>query len=1086
MKIQLRNDTIANWEAKNPILAVGEVGIEHPDRRKIGDGVTHWTSLPYEDEKLDNELNRLTSKINTEPDKVYTFRGKGLPLFPTTPMLGYYLTFYTLPTDNLILQFPDVDLPEGTIMSIDNNDKNDDLTYKPRLGDRIDGSLNKEVLLPPNSIAFLVKDGDGWITAYSGILADNLDKLIKMIKPLLPTGGAGLTIDEIQTQLKDRLHTFQEIQTEFSDQLHSLDDLEKLGFERMVYNYGLLDSQALPTNDDWATKSTGIPYMGFLPASNVGDKHIGVILPMTISQLVSNLLINDTEVEYSVKETVYEGASHIVFITVDTFDTNSDISINLKTVSEQEPVSGGSSLTLDDGENSIGGVKQITFKNGTITGDSDNVDFTSKVKVGMSTPPYTEIATSEIDVVFPLEVQPSGDTAQVMIKPGHFEEKVPASFYTGLNVETDVIGTIEGTSRKSTVWFDSVVKPNGTYIIVDDTDHSIGLQEDNNLDPNLTDGTAYLIYYRTAFKGVAPSNGFIQISLVDKITGDILRDDNGNFIAVRRDYTQGQQLKSLELTAIKKYKGVEDFQMIVEDSFISEVLTLENRTAGNSCIMIQALDTDDQTSRGLLQLEADTGIHLRWTSHNFGSKFEDASFFLKQDMPTRIIPKGEGLDGADGWSIYNWYQLKATVDSSGTLTVEDNVNDPLGFTFGKVLNTEDTQLLRGKSFNPYINVGTPKSGGVIYAAVWKGTPNGYTKEIISNLDPNGKPIMAAGWELLPTKIPCPKDTVQPNDTTGSFTVPVDAYNFAVLFAPDIDAFPNFYDINDFYFDKTPKFNGYYIYAPINNNERHLIDDTEYFECGINRMWYANIRYTINTADTPLGVGFFIKGGADIVTNWRTATPGKDFLTFLYGGKAKISTDLYLYPGEGLADGASTPVTLWWAKNVGGSWVKIDTSEATFTVTKGDKPKYVTMPAFEESVISGDQIKCFAKCDVDMGAYIFTDKNDVYIIQTTINFKEELPSSDTGGTGVDLSGFTLAPQIVEYGIYQFIEKSTIDIDIDIPADVEASVIAVEEQNLVTGVIRPMANVDYQYDPTTKKWSFNFGATKTGQVIIAFYA
>lgn len=48
IQIQLRNDTAANWTAANPILAVGEMGVETDNGNyKIGDGVTAWTSLSY-------------------------------------------------------------------------------------------------------------------------------------------------------------------------------------------------------------------------------------------------------------------------------------------------------------------------------------------------------------------------------------------------------------------------------------------------------------------------------------------------------------------------------------------------------------------------------------------------------------------------------------------------------------------------------------------------------------------------------------------------------------------------------------------------------------------------------------------------------------------------------------------------------------------------------------------------------------------------------------------------------------------------------------------------------------------------------
>jgi hypothetical protein len=46
--IQLRRDTAANWTSQNPVLAVGERGIEtDTGKEKSGDGTTHWTSLAY-------------------------------------------------------------------------------------------------------------------------------------------------------------------------------------------------------------------------------------------------------------------------------------------------------------------------------------------------------------------------------------------------------------------------------------------------------------------------------------------------------------------------------------------------------------------------------------------------------------------------------------------------------------------------------------------------------------------------------------------------------------------------------------------------------------------------------------------------------------------------------------------------------------------------------------------------------------------------------------------------------------------------------------------------------------------------------
>lgn len=50
-QIQLRRDVAANWEAANPILAQGEIGVNLTNQRfKLGDGTTAWKELAYYDE----------------------------------------------------------------------------------------------------------------------------------------------------------------------------------------------------------------------------------------------------------------------------------------------------------------------------------------------------------------------------------------------------------------------------------------------------------------------------------------------------------------------------------------------------------------------------------------------------------------------------------------------------------------------------------------------------------------------------------------------------------------------------------------------------------------------------------------------------------------------------------------------------------------------------------------------------------------------------------------------------------------------------------------------------------------------------
>lgn len=48
IRIQQRNDTTINWTTYNPVLAVGEIGLDTDQMKtKIGDGVSTWNELQF-------------------------------------------------------------------------------------------------------------------------------------------------------------------------------------------------------------------------------------------------------------------------------------------------------------------------------------------------------------------------------------------------------------------------------------------------------------------------------------------------------------------------------------------------------------------------------------------------------------------------------------------------------------------------------------------------------------------------------------------------------------------------------------------------------------------------------------------------------------------------------------------------------------------------------------------------------------------------------------------------------------------------------------------------------------------------------
>ena len=73
IRFQLRGDTAANWESKNPVLLRNEPGYDITNKRlKLGDGVSQWTSLEYVQPDVINDLvsNSTTDALSAEQGRI--------------------------------------------------------------------------------------------------------------------------------------------------------------------------------------------------------------------------------------------------------------------------------------------------------------------------------------------------------------------------------------------------------------------------------------------------------------------------------------------------------------------------------------------------------------------------------------------------------------------------------------------------------------------------------------------------------------------------------------------------------------------------------------------------------------------------------------------------------------------------------------------------------------------------------------------------------------------------------------------------------------------------------------------------------
>lgn len=69
--IQFKRQTASAWTQKNPVLKIGEPGLETDTHRlKIGNGTTSWNSLPYQDTAVVDDISETIVRVNNLEEDV--------------------------------------------------------------------------------------------------------------------------------------------------------------------------------------------------------------------------------------------------------------------------------------------------------------------------------------------------------------------------------------------------------------------------------------------------------------------------------------------------------------------------------------------------------------------------------------------------------------------------------------------------------------------------------------------------------------------------------------------------------------------------------------------------------------------------------------------------------------------------------------------------------------------------------------------------------------------------------------------------------------------------------------------------------
>lgn len=355
----------------------------------------------------------------------------------------------------------------------------------------------------------------------------------------------------------------------------------------------------------------------------------------------------------------------------------------------------------------------------------------------------------------------------------------PVSYYASLSTPEQIVGRGSSPIHRGVIWFDSVISAVRTNMMdIRRNEKSIGIQEYDGKDPNATGGTPYLTTVRISMRGKAPSDGFIELALLDKATGLPIKDENGAPLAAYKNYKTGDSLGIIRVLGVIKAKNLVYLQPRLATNFASnETIFMRDYTDGNSCFMVVALD-GDEVSETLLKYELDTGEKILYSKRYLGELYS-SKYLSSYDMPKMAGEAEQGETDADGSHLYNKYKMNVEI-ANGIITFSSYENKLCLFSWGKIFDSEITSLLRGQTVSVDAAITNPNCAFNIQMVKWVGTPDGYTDKIISDVV-NDSDVFENNWVAVDKQFMPESSDRQVISKT--FVVPDDAANVAFIITP---------------------------------------------------------------------------------------------------------------------------------------------------------------------------------------------------------------------------------------------------------------------------------------------------------------
>lgn len=601
-----------------------------------------------------------------------------------------------------------------------------------------------------------------------------------------------------------------------------------------------------------------------------------------------------------------------------------------------------------------------------------------------------------------------------------------------------------------------------------------------------------LCVIKLSMAGFAPDDGSVMVSLNDLTKSGVVTDTNGDMVSGRRHYKKGDLLGDVLVYAIFQNLQPTELKPVVSFKFNNSngPLVSADRVQSGTCFLLQTMSDTGDTGDALQQFEIDSGQTFQYSTYNLG-EVAGLGYVVYQDTPVQSGPAGGGETLMDGWFFNPLTKMKFGIDNANLVFQNSDDGTPCSFTFGKVLSNEVYSLMKGKSARIVLGMKNPLSDFYVRVAVWKGNPDEYSTEFATALV-GGLPTLKAGWELYGNPFDFTSSGSDPTgETAAVLTMPTEGNNVAFFMMP-VDQTAVDIQMAEFLVGLDPAETRTVIHGTYSAHEHHYKLRTDYVEL-INNI---NERYTISTSaeGLPMPCGVVAKGQGPVTidntvnivshTPATAAVKGEGAIKFGAIGEASISTELWLSN-----DSMENSTVIFWYSYVsddGNTFTNIPKSEGVFQIDSGIQYTSFMMPTFDLMVKPGMRIALRAKSDKMNGAFLGWSWNKPYSLQSTITYKEMIPSQFNDPlTGIDMQQFDRVYSHTLHVSKNIKNVASLEIPMVIPSGYDIAVLDCVKMS-ADGVIRPVTKLDYSYDPKKNIMSVSFGETVVnGMITMGIY-